>query len=333
MKIWRLIGTALVILGICSPSATTGMLQQGGSKKIIIGMIGKIEANPVFQAAYAGARVAARELGPKYNVEVEIEYQSPRVQSAREQAETIDRLSRSGVAGIAISVSDASVLAPAIDRAIGLGTEGLCFDSDAPLSKRFAYYGPNDLDFGRQLAKELAEELKGKGTIAVLAGTRTALNLQRRLQGMREELKQYPGITIMPNGIFNHLEEAQSAVEIVKRVQKENPGINGWAFIGSWPLQMKNSLPWEPGTVKAVAGNAVPVELAFVESGHVQALVGVNCFQMGYRSVELLLDKIVKHQKPVDPLLYTPLTPVDQSNVKEWTLNWRKWLLKEALSK
>jgi len=40
------------------------------AKNITIGFIGKSQSNPVFVAAYAGARVAAKEAGAKYNVEV-----------------------------------------------------------------------------------------------------------------------------------------------------------------------------------------------------------------------------------------------------------------------
>jgi ribose transport system substrate-binding protein len=57
----------------------------------------------------------------------------------------------------------------------------------------------------------------------------------------------------------------------------------------------------------------------------------VNCFQYGYKSVEILLDKIVKNKTPKDPLIYAPLTPVTEKNANEWSVNWNKWLLKEAL--
>ena len=97
-------------------------------------------------------------------------------------------------------------------------------------------------------------------------------------------------------------------------------------------LQTKNNLKWSPGEIKVTAGNVVPAELEYVKSGYVQGLGGVNCFQQGYKTVDIVLDKICNNRTPVDPLTYIQLTPVSKENVDEWLLNWKKWLLKEAMS-
>jgi ribose transport system substrate-binding protein len=317
----------LLLIGL----VLTVLLPVSAAQKITIGIIGKIDANPVFQAAYAGARVAARELGPQFNVEVVIDWHSPTLENANEQVSIIDEFIQKKVDAIAISCSDATVVTPAIDRAVNNGIQVITYDADAPQSKRFAYYGPDDEEFGKEIMQELAAAMEGKGTIAVLAGIQNALNLQRRLKGLKDELKKHPGIKLAPSNIYYHPQMPKEAIAAMNSAMRNNPNISGWAFIGSWVLQQKNSLHWNPGEIKAVAGNAVPAELEYVESGHVQALVGVNCFEMGYRSVDILLKKIVQGQSPPDPIVYTPLTRVTKDNVKEWTLNWRKWLLKEAI--
>jgi ribose transport system substrate-binding protein len=306
---------------------------KSNQRTITIGMIGKMGNNPVFIAAYSGARVAAKELGTKYKVEIVIDWQTPGDEDVQKQAAAIERFSNSGVNGIAISCTDANYLTPIIDEAVDKGTPVMCFDSDAPKSKRFAYYGADDIEFGKMLMKELATELKGKGTIAVLAGNKNALNQQRRLQGVKEELKNYPKIILSPDNIHHNIEIPEPTVDLIKRVQKVNPNISGWIFQGSWALLVKNSFTWDPGEVKIVAGNAVPAELDYVKNGYVQSLVGVNCFQYGYKSVELLLNKIINQQTPEDPLMYTQLIPVTKKNVDEWSLNWKKWLIKEAVSR
>jgi ABC-type sugar transport system substrate-binding protein len=85
--------------------------------------------------------------------------------------------------------------------------------------------------------------------------------------------------------------------------------------------------------VKVVAGNAIPVELEYVKNGYVQALAGINCFQMGYKTVESLLDKILTNNNPKESRMFVPLTPVSKENVEEWSLNWKKWMLKEAVNR
>jgi ribose transport system substrate-binding protein len=209
----------------------------------------------------------------------------------------------------------------------------ICFDSDAPKSKRFAYYGADDINFGQMLMKELANKINEKGTIAVLAGNKNALNLQRRLQGIKEELKKHPRISLSQDNIFHNLDIPEMASDKIQQEQKANPNIKGWILVTSSALQVKNSLKWIPGEVKVVAGNAVPAELEYVKSGYVQSLVGISCFQLGYKSIEILVDKILKNKAPNEPLMYSPLTAVNENNVDEWSLNWKKWMLKEAINR
>jgi ribose transport system substrate-binding protein len=325
LLIWSVIFSTLPLSLVASDSKPV-------KQKITIGMIGKTSASAVFVATYSGARVAAKELGAKYDVDIEIDWQTPKVENVQEQAAAIERFSKTGASGIAISCIDANYLTPVINKAIDKSIPVMCFDSDAPKSKRFAYYGADDVEFGRLLLKELSTEINGKGSIAVLAGNKNALNLQRRLQGIKEELKKHPNITLAPEDVYYNIEIPDIAGETVARAQKKHPALGGWIFIGSTILQAKNNLKWNPGEIKAVAGNAVPAELDYIKNGYVQSLVGLNCFQLGYKTVEIMLDKIRNNRTPTNPLMYIQLTPVSKGNVDEWMLNWRKWLLKEAVN-
>ncbi|MFH0990252.1 MAG: substrate-binding domain-containing protein [bacterium] len=294
-------------------------------------MIAKIGTSPVFQAANTGAHVAAKELGPQYQTEIIIDWQSPQnSENVKEQAATIEKFIRARVDAIAIACTDAEYLTPYIDKAVAQGIPVLCFDSDAPTSKRFAYYGANDIEFGKAMMKELATQLGGKGTIAVLAGNPKAFNQQQRLHGLKDELARYPGILLLPKNEFHNEETPQKAIEVLSRAYTANRSIKGWALFGSWAVTLKKSLPWSPGEVKAVCLQAVPNALIYVESGHIQVLVSVNCFKLGYESVKIIADKVLRNQSPPQPLLYTPISVINKNTLSEWQLNWRKWLVKEA---
>ncbi len=307
--------------------------KKGDAKKITIGIIGKSQSNPVFIAAYAGARVAAKEIGAKYGVEVIIDWQTPKNENPKEQAQAVDQLSHSGAAGIAIACSDAKILTPFINKAVDLGTQVVCFDADAPKSKRFAYYGTDDVEFGQIMMKELAQEMNESGVIAMIAGNKNAPNLQRRVRTITEELKKYPSMKLLANGVYYHDEIPEKAANVVARAQKENPQIGGWAFVGGWPLFMKNGIKWAPGKIKIVACDALPDELEYINSGQVQVLLAQGCFSWGYKSVELLLNKILMNQSPKEEFIAAPLTRVTKENYDEWSLNWKKWLLKEAVNR
>jgi ribose transport system substrate-binding protein len=100
-------------------------------------------------------------------------------------------------------------------------------------------------------------------------------------------------------------------------------------MIGGWPLFTDNALKWAPGTVKCVAVDALPAQLAYVRDGHVQELLGQQCYQWGYQSAVLLVDKILNNKTPASPFVDSPLLPVTTANVDAYAKNWDVWLPKK----
>ena len=130
-----------------------------------------------------------RSLAHNMAVDVEINIQTPPDEDAQKQAQAVEQLARSGAAGIAVSCSNANTLAPAIDKAVEAGAAVKCsFDSDSPKSKRFAFYGTDDITCGKLVAQELAKSMGDKGNVAILAGSQAAPNLQNRVKGVKDEL-------------------------------------------------------------------------------------------------------------------------------------------------
>lgn len=300
---------------------------QADQPKYKIGVIAKSDSNPIFQAARVGAQDAAKELGPKNNCNIEILWRTPSDEDAQKQASFIEQLVVSGVDGIAISCSDASKVTPAINKAVDKGISVACFDSDAPQSKRFVYHGIDDMECGRQIMKELAAAIgPGGGKIAILGGNQTAANLQTRIRGVREEMANHPNIELVD--VYYHRETAQDAAARVQEVQTTHPDIVGWAMVGGWPLFSDALMNWSPGRVKIVAVDALPPQLKYVEKGIVQVLLAQRAYHWGYRSVELLLDKIHSN-KTAGARDVAQLDRVTRQNVAEYGKNWDKWLGKK----
>ena len=81
----------LLLLSIsCSMLIAQPINKKIVGKNITIGIIGKSKSNPVFIAAYSGARVAAKEIGAKYGVTVTIDWQTPQTENPQEQAQAVD---------------------------------------------------------------------------------------------------------------------------------------------------------------------------------------------------------------------------------------------------
>jgi ribose transport system substrate-binding protein len=313
-------GALALALATCS----TGFAQ--AKKSYVIGLVAKSQGNPVFQAARVGAEQAAKDLGKKYNINIKIDWRTPNEEDAQKQAEAIEQLVLSGANGIAVSCSDANKLTDAINSAVRDGVPVATFDSDAPASKRFVSYAVDDVKCGEQVLEELAKAMGGKGVVAILAGNQNAPNLQKRVEGVKRAAAKYPGIKIRDT--FYHKETPQDAAAKVEQVMQANPDVTGWAMIGGWPLFTENALNWPPGTVKCVSVDALPAELQYLRSGHVQVLLAQKVFEWGYRSVEHIINKIHLKKNPPQVKDVSELVRVTRANVDEFAKNWEKWLPK-----
>ena len=315
----KLILTLLTVLA----SALTVQAQKNA---YTIGLVAKSQGNPVFQAARVGANDAARDLGKKHGIEIKIDWRTPNEEDAQKQAEAIEQLVLAGADGVAVSCSDANKLTDAINSAVKNGVPVATFDSDAPNSKRFVTYAIDDVKCGEQVMDELAKFMGGKGVVAVLAGNQNAPNLQKRVQGVKNTAKKYSGITI--RDVYYHKETPQDAAAKVEQVMQANPDITGWAMVGGWPLFTGNALKWQPGTVKCVSVDALPPQLAYLRSGHVQLLLAQQVYEWGYRSVEHLINKIHLKKDPSTVRDVSALMPVTRESADEFARNWEKWLPK-----
>ena len=291
---------------------------QAQNKSYTIGLVAKSQGNPVFQAARVGALDAAKELGQKYGISIKIDWRTPNEEDAQKQADAIEQLVLAGASGIAVSCSDANKLTDAINAAVKNGVPVATFDSDAPASKRFVTFGVDDVQCGEQVMNELAK--------AILAGNQNAPTLQKRVQGVKSAAKKYPGIKI--RDAYYHKETPQDAAAKVEMVMQANPEITGWAMIGGWPLFTDNALKWPAGSVKCVSVDALPAQLAYVRSGHVQMLLAQQVYEWGYRSTEHLINKIHLKKEPAAVRDISQLVPVTKANVDEFAKNWDKWLPK-----
>ena len=82
-----------------------------------------------------------------------------------------------------------------------------------------------------------------------------------------------------------------------------NPDLNGWFFVGLWPLfAERGSMPlWETatkaGTLKTIAFDTLPVELELLKDGYLSGLVGQKYWGWGYDTIQMLYDYIVNNNR------------------------------------
>src|SRR6202011_150596 len=301
---------SLTVASLLGLAAATGF---AAGKTYVFGVVAKSNNNPVFQAAKTGAEDEAKKLSQEHGANIKIDWRTPNEEDPQKQVQAIEQLVNEGASGIAVSCSDANKLTDAINSAVSKGVPVVCFDSDAPKSKRLADFGTDDIDCGHKVMEQLAKEMGGKGVVAILAGNQNAPNLQKRVQGVKEEAKKYPDIKILD--AYYHKETPQDAAAKVEQVMQAHPEIAGWAMIGGWPLFTDNALKFAPGSVKVVAVDALPAQLGYVKSGHVQVLLAQQVYEWGSTTVDLLYDLVANNKKPAEAFVKGQLIPVTKENV------------------
>jgi len=312
----------LVVLGGITVVAMASVFAQG-KKSFKIALIAKSSTNPVFLSARTGAEAAAKELSAKYGIDIEIDWRTPPTEDGQVQAQRIAQAVNEGDDAIIISCSDAGKVTGAINDAAARGVPVMTFDSDAPQSKRFAFYGVDDVASGQQVMSELAKQLGGKGKVAILAGNQNATNLRKRAEGVVKEAANHPDIQIV--GTFYHIETPQDAAAEVVRVMNAYPDINGWAMIGGWPLFTKSLLTdLNPDKVKIVAVDALPAELPYVAKGIAPVLLAQPTYLWGHVSVEKVIDKIYL-KKDVPVITRMELIRVSKENLGTWARQLKDW--------
>lgn len=304
-------------------STTGGTPSSGPAKKFTITMIAKSTSNPVFLSAKTGAEAAAKEAGKENNLDIVIDWQTPEKEDGTVQAQRIQQAVTQHSDCILISCSDASKVKGAIDDAVAAGIPVMTFDSDAADSKRFAFYGVDDEEAGTLVMKELAEQMGGKGNIAILAGNQNAPNLQKRVAAVKAEAAKSAGIKVVD--VVNHPETAEDASAAVVQEMNAHPEITGWAMVGGWPLFAKSLLTdLDPAKVKVVAIDALPAELAYVDKGIAPVLLAQPTYKWGYDSVKLIIDKVVNH-KEVPTINKMTLVRVTKDSLGTWAQQLKDW--------
>lgn len=299
LKVFLVITLIVILfLGTIYAAAKKNPLADG---KIVIAWIPKALNNPVFEIGREGALKKADEInkkGGKYKVEVL--YVGSVASDAAEQTRVVEDVIAKGVDAIAISCNDKTALEAPIKKALAVGIEVMTWDSDSENSGRFTYLGVNNVEGGKAAADLLIRSMGKKGKVALLTGVPGAPNLEERIKGFKEAIKG-TDIQIVKTVACN--DDINLGVQVVEETMQAIPDLDGWFFVGLWPLLAnKGSMPlWEKATKsgknKTVAFDTLPVELDYMKEGYLVGLVGQKYWGWGYDTVQMIYDKIVSKKK------------------------------------
>jgi ribose transport system substrate-binding protein len=271
---------------------------------------------PVFNYAKIGAERQAKEFG-----DVDILWNGPTTADQLKQKEILESFITQKVDGIAISSLNGDFLTETINKAIDAGIPVVTWDSDAPKSKRYAFYGVDDFAGGRILGEQAVHLLNGKGKVAIITSM-GATNLQRRLEGMKEALAKAPGIQIVE--VYDLKEDTVRCQELIATGTNRYPDLAAWLSTGGWPVFTRNaSSAIDPAKTKLISFDTIQPALDLLREGKVAVLLGQKYFGWGSEPVKILYD--IKHGKmPASPIIDSGVDLVTKENLDDYVTKWKK---------
>jgi ribose transport system substrate-binding protein len=299
---------------VATMAACGGGTKDGAPGKLRFAVIPKSLDLPVFNYAKIGAE---REAARRGNIEV-IWRASENADQLR-QKEILESFITQRVDGIAISCTNGDFLTETINRAMEAGIPVITWDADAPRSKRIAFYGVDDLAAGRILGSQAVRLLGGKGKVAIITSI-GAVNLERRLKGVRDVLAQHPDMPILE--VYDIKEDTVRAAEIIAAGTNRYPDLAAWISVGGWPVFTRNALASVPPQTKVISFDTIPPAPDLLKAGKVQVLLGQKYFGWGSESVRLLAD-IKAGRPPASPIIDSGVDVVTPENVDQYVISWK----------
>lgn len=286
-------------------------------KKLRFALVPKALSIPVFEYAHIGAEREAARLG-----DVEVIWEGPETFDEKKQKEILESLIARKVDGIAISCGNADFLTGTINRAVESGIPVVTWDSDAPNSKRLAFYGVNDFEAGRIMGGEMVKLLGGKGEVAIMTSLGSD-NLERRLAGTLSVIKAQQGIKIVKT--YDCRDNMEKARDIVVSASKDYPDLDGWLSTGGWLVFGEDILnPVDSTKTRVVCFDTVPPAPELLKKGKAHVLIGQKYFGWGSESIRLLHNYVVKNEKPASTFIDSGVDVVTKENVDSYIEKWNK---------
>jgi ribose transport system substrate-binding protein len=281
-------------------------------------IVPKAMNNPFFDVARDGCLKRAKELG-----NVECIYKGPIEHEPATQAQIIQDFVTQKVDGLAISVADVAAMTRSIDAAAAAGIPVVTFDADAPGSKRIAYIGTNNKDFGLALGKQLLQLRPEGGKYAMISGGPGARNLAERVDGVREALKGSKWVEVSGSPTFCN-DDSALGVQQMTDLRTATPDLAAIVPVGGWPMFApegykafvnKNKKDIDAGKFTLVVADTLKMQLELLRDGYSNALTGQRPFEMGEKAIDILL--AIKKGEKVPEIVHTGLDLVTKENVAQ----------------
>ena len=293
----------------CSNKTSSGEASKAPAKQLRITFVSTLISNPYWVQVADGVKAADKELGT--NTEIV----GPTAVSVDDQINFIQTAIASKVDGIITMALDPVAFTPIINQAKAAGIPVVLVDTDAPKSKRDAYVGTSNKQAGIEVGKAMIKATGGNAVIGIITGSIDQANLNERIDGFKEAIKDQPNMKIIDtqasdSDLLKGTEKAQGMI-------MAHPDLNAFFGVGATDVEAAAKVVQEQkrtGKIKLVGFDDLDETIAFIKSGVIDATIVQKPYTMGYKSVQILKN-ISEGKKPSSTIVDTGVVTVTKDNV------------------
>ncbi len=281
-------------------------------KDMTILVVPKSVGHPYWADVEKGVNKAGEEIGCKAI------FSGPTQADTNQQISLIEDYMATGVDGLAISANDPTALIPLIRNSLDAGIPTIMFDADSPNSDRLMYIGTDNIVGGKMLGDEVVKRLNGEGKVQLITAGLAALNLNQRMDGMREAAK---GTKIELLGPEAHNENLDVAYNIVENVVTAHPDLKAIYMTSGVHVAAKalKDMGKQPGEIMLFGFDVFDPQPQLIREGWITAVVSQRPMLMGDLSVKWLVDlNLGRKTPPESGILDTGTILVTKDNLDEY---------------
>ncbi|ADQ13652.1 sugar ABC transporter substrate-binding protein [Halanaerobium hydrogeniformans] len=277
-----------------------------------IGFIVKTMANPYFARMKDGAEEAALDFN------INLTWVSAQEHTDAEgQLNLVEDMIQREMDAIVINPVGPEAIVPAIKQANERGIPVVIVDTTAAGGDIVTFVGMDNVDAASDIAEYVAQEMNGKGNIAILEGVRGHSTAEERLVGYNNVIDQYPELNVVASQAANY--DRSEGMRVTENFLVSNPDLdliissNDEMGLGAIRAIMAAG---RQNQVKVVGFDAIDDALVSVKNGEMLATVESVPDMQAYESVKAAVDYL--NGKEVPSEIIVPCVVVDQSNVDEF---------------
>ncbi|WP_332634050.1 sugar-binding protein [Halalkalibacter flavus] len=256
-------------------------------------LIGEEADNDYWRLVEKGAKEAENYF------DVHVEYKGPKRSNIKEHLKLIDMAVASKVDGIITQALTEEEFVPAINRAIESGIPVVTIDTDAPSSDRVAYIGTDNYYSGLLAGKALIEDTEGEVSVGIITGNFNSEHQQLRVQGFKDMIKDIERIKVVAveESNISRLEAEQKAYQLLRTYEEINAFYGTSALDGIGIVAAKNKV--NVNDLYIIAFDTLDETIKLLEGNEIHAVVVQKPFEMGFKSVEVLMESFIYQPKSI----------------------------------